>query len=110
MSPKDKPLVWFHGEVSSPPFSTEARREAGYNLRLLQKGEKLSLPHSRPMPVIGPRCHELRIRDETVTWRIFYRIDSDAIVIVDVLEKKSEKTAKAVIAVCKKRLKAYDNA
>jgi hypothetical protein len=39
MSPNDKPLVWFHGEVHSPPFSNDARIEAGYLLRLLQKGE-----------------------------------------------------------------------
>lgn len=37
------------------------------------------------MPSIGARCHELRINDETGTFRIIYRVDSDAIVIVDVL-------------------------
>ncbi len=67
MSPHDKPLVWLHGEVTSPPFSDEARREAGYLLRRLQQGEKPSLPHSRPMPGIAARCHELRINDARVT-------------------------------------------
>jgi len=28
----DKPLVWLHGEVKSPPFSSDARIEAGYLL------------------------------------------------------------------------------
>ena len=42
------------------------------------------MPHSRPMSIIGPRCHELRIPDATVTRRIVYRTDSDAIVIADV--------------------------
>ena len=36
MSPHDKPLAWLHGEVASPPFGDEARREAGYLLRRLQ--------------------------------------------------------------------------
>jgi hypothetical protein len=45
----DKPLVWLHGDIKSPPFSQDARIEAGYLLRLVQKGEKLSLPHLRPM-------------------------------------------------------------
>ena len=45
----DKALVWLYGEVRTPPFSTEARREVGYLLRLLQQGEALSMPHSRPM-------------------------------------------------------------
>ncbi len=61
---KGKPLVWLRGEVKTPPFSHAARLEAGYLLRLLQEGELFGLPHSRPMPVIGPRCHELRITDE----------------------------------------------
>ena len=26
---EDKPLVWLHGEVKTPPFSSEARMEAG---------------------------------------------------------------------------------
>ena len=58
-----KPIVWLRGEVKTPPFSKEARIEAGYLLRLLQRGETLGLPHSRPMPAIGPWCHELRIND-----------------------------------------------
>ena len=48
----DKPLVWLHGEVKTPPFTTTARLEAGVLLRRLQRGEKLALPHSRPMPAI----------------------------------------------------------
>lgn len=106
--PNDKPLIWFSGEVKTPPFSTEARIEAGYLLRLLQKGESLSLPQSRPMPSIGSRCYELRINDEDKTWRIIYRIDEDAIVIVDVFAKKTNKTPDAVIKRCQKRLKQYD--
>jgi len=77
----EKPLLWLHGEVKTPPFSRDGRMEAGTLLRRLQRGEKLSLPHSRPMPEIGPRCHELRIPDEDVTWRVMYRVDSDAVII-----------------------------
>jgi DNA-binding XRE family transcriptional regulator len=53
----DKPLVWLRGEVRTPPFSPEARIEAGILLRLLQGGERLGMPHSRPMPAIGCRLH-----------------------------------------------------
>ena len=56
MSPQDKPLVWMHGEIATPPFSANARIEAGYLLRQVQKGVKLSLPQSRPMPSIGSLC------------------------------------------------------
>jgi phage-related protein len=68
------------------------------------------MPQSRPMPSIGPRCHELRINDVDTTWRLIYRIDLDAIVIADVFAKKTEKTPKDVIQACNKRLKEYDNA
>jgi hypothetical protein len=63
----DKPLVWLHGEIKTPPFSPTARLEAGYLLRQLQMGKLLAMPQSRPMPIIGVRCHELRIQDTGVT-------------------------------------------
>lgn len=103
----DKPLVWLHGEIKTPPMAGEARIEAGYLLRLLQKGEKLALPFSRPMPTIGARCHELRIGEKDRTWRIIYRIDLDAIVILEVFEKKTQRTPQTVIDNCKRRLKLY---
>ena len=73
----DKPLVWLEGEIKTPPFSKEARVEAGTLLRRLQEGEALGMPHSRPMPTIGRRCHELRVRDEDQNWRIIYRLDAN---------------------------------
>ena len=110
MGPKDKPLMWLRGEVKTPPFSKEARLVAGYLLRRLQRGEKLAMPHSRPMPGIGARCHELRIVDGDSTWRIVYRTDSDAVIITEVFLKKTSQTPKRVIATCKTRLREYDDA
>lgn len=104
MGDQDKPLIWLEGEVKSPPFSPEARMEAGFLLRKIQRGDKLSLPHSRPMPVIGSRVHELRINDRNKTWRIIYHIAEDAIVILEVFKKKTGKTPQKIIDVCKKRL------
>mgnify|MGYP001815670334 FL=1 len=109
MSPKDKPLVWMHGEVKTPPFSKLARLQAGFLLRLLQRGEKIAMPHSRPRPSIGRRCHELRVADEKVSWRIVYRIDEDAIVILEVFSKKTGKTPKSIIDICRTRLREYDH-
>ena len=67
------------------------------------------MPHSRPMPSIGRRCHELRIPDDKLSWRIVYRIDEDAIVIAEVFSKKTGKTPKGVIDTCKARLREYDH-
>jgi len=110
MDAKDKPLVWLHGKVKTPPLSQAARLEAGFLLRRLQRGESLGLPFSRPMPAIGARCHELRITDADVTWRIIYRIDPDAIITAEVFGKRTETTPKKVIDICKKRLRGYDDA
>ncbi len=110
MAPDDKPLVWMHTEVKSPPFSRDARLEAGFQFRKLQGGQALEMPHSRSMPAIGERCHELRIVDADTSWRIIYRIDPDAIVIVDIFSKKSRTTPQSVILRSKKRLREYDDA
>ena len=107
-SEASKPVVWLRGEVKTPPFSSEARVEAGVLLLgRLQRGEKLSMPHSRPMPGIGPGCHELRVPDRAASWRISYFIDADAIVILEVLEKTSNKTPSGVVNNCRRRMRAY---
>lgn len=104
---QEKPLVWLHGQIKTPPFSVEARIEAGVLLRLVQKGVGLSLPHSRPMPGIGRGCHELRIQDESRTWRIVYFVDPSAIVILDVFAKTTAQTPLTVINVCRARLRGF---
>jgi phage-related protein len=109
MDSSERPIVWLHGQVKSPPFSKEARVHAGFLMRMLQEGESLRMPWSRPMHEIGARCHELRIDDKGRTWRIIYRADSDAVVIAEVFEKKTPKTPKNVIDVCRRRLRDYDS-
>ena len=105
-----KPLVWLHGEIKTPPFSKAARVEAGTLLALLQEGALLGMPHSRPMPSIGPCCHELRVRDRGQNWRIVYRLDLDAIVLAAVFAKTTKQTPDHVINSCQRRLRQYDAA
>lgn len=103
-----RPLVWLKGEVRTPPFSAEARVEAGFLLRRLQRGERVDMPQARSMPGIGARCIELRVVDRSHNWRILIRVDVDAIVILDVLDKKTQRTPTAVVHVCRRRLRAFD--
>jgi phage-related protein len=103
-----KPLRWLRGEVKTPPIRVEARRRIGMLLRELQDGEQLSMPHSRPMPAIGPRCHELRVTDQNKTWRLVYRTYPDAVVILDVFEKKTNRTPRRVLEDCRRRLRLYE--
>lgn len=108
MSRGDKPLVWLRAEVRTPPLTHTARVEAGVLLRRLQRGESLSMPHSRVMPAIGPRCHELRVADRDAVWRIVYRVDADAVVVIHVFKKNARATPKGVIELCVRRLHEYD--
>jgi len=108
MPGSDRPLVWLRGEIKTPPFSAAGRIEAGVLLRQLQRRMKLGLPQSRPTPSIGVRCHELRIPNEGATWRLIYRLDGDAVVIVDVFSKKTPRIPVRVIATCRDRLRHYD--
>jgi phage-related protein len=77
-------------------------------LRQLQNGINIGMPHARAMPSIETRCHELRIQDADVTWRIVYRVDADAVVILDAFSKKTRQTPKTVIDTCQQRLRGYD--
>ena len=110
MSRTRKPLVWLVDALTTPPVGREARHEAGTLLRLLQEGEALSFPESRPMPQVSPRVHELRVRDRETrsTWRIFYRIDFDAIVLIEWFMKKTRKTPRAAVDTCRERLRRFD--
>lgn len=109
MTARDKPLVWLHGEVKSPPLSKAGRMELGFLLRMLQRGRLLALPHSRPMPRVGRHCHELRLTDVSGQWRLIYRIDSDAILVLDVFQKKTVSTPLSVISACQSRARIYDD-
>jgi phage-related protein len=62
------------------------------------------------MPVIGPRCHELRIPDATAsqTWRIVYRTDLHEILVVEVFSKKTQQTPRQIINTCIRRLREWD--
>jgi phage-related protein len=65
----------------------------------------------RPMPAIGRRVQEFRIDDaeRSVSWRIVYRIDHDAILVVDWFEKMTPTTPATEIDPCRRRLREYDH-
>jgi phage-related protein len=106
--PASKQVRWLHGEIKTPPFTAEGRQEAGMLLRLLQHGEKLGMPQAEPLPDVGQRCGALRVRDAEHNWRIMYRIDADAILILEVYAKKTPKIPDEIIERCQGRLKRYD--
>lgn len=106
----EKPVIWLHGEVKSPPFTADGRLAVGRLLGRLQDGESLGLPASRPMPTVGPGCHELRVSDGEHDWRVVYYVDAVEVVVLDVFAKTTPKTPKRVIEACGRRLRLYRQA
>jgi len=49
----------------------------------------------------------LRVTDGNVNWRIVYGVGGDAVVILEVFEKKTRATPKYVIGAAKRRWKSY---
>lgn len=82
------------------------KREIGEALRDVQKGIRLGLPLSRPMPSVASGTHELRVRGTTTAVRVFYLVKvADTIVVFHAFQKKSQKTPAHEITAAQQRLR-----
>lgn len=100
--------AFFHpkARVVLKSFPEGVRREVGKAIFDLQKGEKLSMPLSRPMPSVAPGVEELRVKDRSGAYRAFYFTKlAGAVLIFHAFEKKSARTPTHEIALGRKRLK-----
>jgi len=90
--------------------ATSIRRQIGEALRDLQKGVLLGMPLSQPMLTVAPGVHELRIRGEGTTVRVFYYVrKADAIVVFHAFQKKSHKTPSREVDLARQRLQEVLN-
>lgn len=102
-----KPAV-FHplARASIRSFPEDVRRECGKIIFDLQKGEKLSLPLSRPMPSVAAGAEELRIKDRSGAYRVFYYTKlAKSVLIFHAFRKKTQKTPLHEIALARIRLR-----
>ncbi len=77
-------------------FPVDARREAGFQLDLVQRG--MDPADWRPMPDIGRGVREIRIRDSSGAFRVVYVATfADAVYVLHCFEKKSRKTPRSDI-------------
>jgi phage-related protein len=100
--------IRFHKSVvrDLKDLGSSAAEELSDCLALLAEGDSLALPVSRPMPSVGSGVHELRIRDRTGNYRVFYFTKfEEAILVFHLFKKKTEQTPKLEIETAKKRLK-----
>ena len=105
----EKLLGWASGAepLRSPPMPAQARIDAGYLIRLVQKGHRLSPPLSKPMPDIGPGCHELRLTADKSEWRVIYHVADEWVLVLGVFHKKTQATPQRWLQICRKRLRLF---
>jgi phage-related protein len=83
-------------------FPEGARHDAGYQLDKVQRGEQLD--DFKPMPSIGKGVEEIRIRDDTGTYRVVYTARlADAVYVLHAFQKKTQATAKRDVELAIKR-------
>ncbi|UXR65869.1 type II toxin-antitoxin system RelE/ParE family toxin [Bdellovibrio bacteriovorus] len=98
----------FHPKVKDivSAFPVEVKRALGKAIFDLQKGAKLRMPLSKPMASVGAGVEELRIKDASGAYRVFYLARfADSILVFHAFQKKTEKTPSAEIRTGQKRLK-----
>ncbi len=73
----------------------------------LAAGKRLGMPISRPLSSVAKGLHELRLSGRYGEYRVFYVIRiGDAIYVLHVTQKKTEKTNKGTIETIKARLRS----
>jgi phage-related protein len=84
----DEPIYWLGSSREDlSRFPTIARRQAGFQLRAIQRG--LTATVFKPMSIVGKSVEEIRIKVKEA-YRVFYvaRFE-EAIYILHAFEKKS---------------------
>ena len=87
-------------------FPKPARREIGEAIFELQKGSRLTMPLSRPMPSVAPGVHEIRVRDSAGIYRAFYLLKSErGVIVFHAFEKRTQRTPAHEIKLGRKKLR-----
>jgi phage-related protein len=87
-------------------FPKDVRRELGKAIFDLQNGETLVMPLSRTMPLVDTGVSEIRIRDRTGIYRVFYyRQSPRGILIFHAFMKKTQTTPQRELDLARRRLK-----
>ena len=85
-------------------FPVDARQDAGYQLDKVQRG--LQPDDFKPMPTIGKGVEEIRIRDDSGTYRVVYTARlADAVFVLHAFQKKTQRTSQRDIEIAKARFR-----
>ena len=87
-------------------FPEDARSEAGFQLREVQKGNDPA--DWKPLKTVGPGVREIRIRDKAGAFRVIYLATvGDTVVVLHAFQKKTEQTAQRDIELATSRLQSW---
>lgn len=83
-------------------FPSDARQDAGFQLDQVQRGQQ---PRDfKPMPSVGKGVEELRVWDDSGTYRVIYLARlRDAVYVLHAFQKKTRATSKPDIETAKTR-------
>lgn len=98
----EKPIGWVgsaHADLRALPPAV--RRELGYDLRLVQRGQ--GARDAKPMPTVGAGVFEIRVRVGGA-FRLFYVAKfAEAVYVLHAFQKKSQQTARLDVALGRAR-------
>ncbi len=90
---RPKPLCFLGNSLDViRSFPQAARRDAGHQLDQVQRG--LEPDDWKPMTSVGAGVREIRIRDQTGAFRVFYvAARTEAVYVLHAFQKKTQATA-----------------
>ena len=102
-----KPIAFLGDSLAQlRDFPEEARSEAGFQLREVQKGNDPA--DWKPFKTVGPGVREIRIRDEAGAFRVIYLATvGDAVLILHAFQKKMQQTTQRDIDLAASRLRSW---
>ena len=102
-----KPIIFLGDSLARlRDFPEQARSQAGYQLREVQKG--LDPGNWKPMKTVGPGVQEICIREAAGAFRIIYLASvGDRVVVLHAFQKKTQQTPQRDIDLARSRLKAW---
>lgn len=87
-------------------FPAEARRQAGFELYAIQRGDNPS--DWKPMRSVGPGVREIRIH-VLGEWRVLYVAQhADAVYVLHAFQKKTHKTSQRDVDLARRRYRQIE--
>jgi phage-related protein len=91
-------------------FPKDVKEKLGQYLLEVQKGFKLIMPKSRPMPSIAVGAEEIRVKGKDgIYWAFYYTKDDRGVILFHAFRKKTQKTSYLEIELGKRRLRELIN-